>query len=134
LASAQEQHVLDLMDCWRTHDLDGLMSRIAEDAVYTPDLLSKPLRGREAIRKEWAGYMERMPYYELEVRNIMSSDRLVFLERVERFRFPEDKPMVLNIVSLVGVYEFNSEGLISAWRDYYDTSVHKAPKAPDTKG
>ena len=127
MTAAMEQHVLDLMQCWHTHDLDGLVSRIAEDAVYTPDLVSQPIRGREAIRKEWAGYIQRMPTYDMEVRNILSSDRVVFLERWERFRLPEDKPMVLNIITLVGVYEFNADGLIAVWRDYYDTSVYKAP-------
>ena len=123
-----EKFVLDFMDCWRTHDLEGLMSRITDDAVYTPDLVTPPIRGREAIRKEWAGYIERMPSYELVLRNIVSSGNIVFLEREERFRFPEDKPMAINIIALVGIYEFGDDGRISAFRDYYDTSVYKSPQ------
>ena len=123
-----EKFVLDFMDCWRTHDLEGLMSRITDDAVYTPDLVTPPIRGREAIRKEWAGYIERMPSYELVLRNIVSSGNIVFLEREERFRLPEDKPMAINIIALVGIYEFGDDGRISAFRDYYDTSVYKSPQ------
>lgn len=117
------------MQCWHMHDLDGLISRISEDAVYTPDLISPPIKGREAIRKEWAGYIDRMPTYAMEVINILSSDNLVFLERRESFRFPEDRPMAINIIHLVGVFEFNEEGLVSAFRDYYDTSVYKTPQS-----
>jgi len=123
-----EKFVLDFMDCWRRHDLEGLMSRITDDAVYTPDLVTPPIKGRDAIRKEWAGYIERMPWYELIVRNIVSSDNLVFLEREERFKLPEDKPMAINIIALVGVYEFAEDGRICAFRDYYDTSVYKSPQ------
>ena len=123
-----EKFVLDFMDCWRTHDLEGLMSRITDDAVYTPDLVTPPIRGREAIRKEWASYIERMPSYELVLRNIVSSGNIVFLEREERFRLPEDKPMAINIIALVGIYEFSDDGRISAFRDYYDTLVYKSPQ------
>lgn len=123
-----EKHVLDLMHCWHTHDLEGLMARISDNAVYTPDLISSPIRGREAIRKEWAGYIARMPTYATEVINILSSDDLVFLERKESFRFPEDRPMAINIIYFVGIFEFDKEGLVCAFRDYYDTSVYKAPR------
>ena len=128
MSKENEQRVLDFMDCWRTHDLEGLMARIADDAVYTPDLVSQSITGREAIRKEWASYIDRMPWYELVVRNMASTGNLVFFEREERFRFPDDKPMVTNIVRLVGIYEFNDAGLITAFRDYYDTSVYKPPQ------
>ena len=92
---------------------------------------AQPANGtREVIRKEWAGYIARMPWYELVVRNMASTGNIVFLEREERFRFPEDKPMVMNIIRLVGIYEFNDAGLITAFRDYYDTSVYKPPQTP----
>ena len=130
MSKGNEQRVLEFMDCWRRHDLEGLMSHITDDAVYTPDLVTPPIRGREAIRTEWAGYIERMPYYELVPRNMASSGNLVFFEREERFRLPNDKPMVLNIIALVGIYEFNDAGKITAFRDYYDTSVYKVPTPP----
>lgn len=125
---AHEQAVLDLMHCWHTHDLEGLVSRISEDAVYTPDLVTPPIRGREAIRKEWAGYIDRMPTYTMKVINMVSSGNIVFLERKESFRFPEDRPMALNTIYLVGIFEFNDEGLVTAFRDYYDTTVYKVPQ------
>lgn len=128
MSKENEKFVLEFMDCWRTHDLEGLMSRITDDAVYTPDLVTRPIRGLDAIRKEWAGYIERMPWYELIVKNIVSSGNIVFLEREEKFRFPEDKPMVTNSVCLVGVFEFAENGLIRNFRDYYDTSVYKTPQ------
>ena len=114
MSEAIQKTVLELMDCWRAHDLDGALSRMAEDAVFTSSPKAAALRGREAIRELWARYMQVMPSYALEVINIMSSDRVVFLERVERFRLPDDKPMVLNILPLVGVYEFNPAGKIAA--------------------
>lgn len=128
MSKENEQRVLDFMDCWRTHDLEGLMARIADDAVYTPDLVTQPIRGRDVIRKEWASYIDRMPWYELVVLNMASTGNLVFFEREERFRFPDDKPMVMNIIRLVGIYEFNDAGQITAFRDYYDTSVYKSPQ------
>jgi limonene-1,2-epoxide hydrolase len=120
MAGRYEQIAIDFMDCWRRFDLEDAVSRISEDCVFTPDIKAEPVVGRAAIRALWAKYMESMKTYSMEVRSVLASDRLVYLERVERVLGSVNGEMALPIV---GVYELDAEGKITAWRDYWDTSM-----------
>jgi limonene-1,2-epoxide hydrolase len=117
------QIALDFMDCWRRLDLEDAVSRIATDAAFTPDLKTEPVIGHEAIRALWASYMARMKAYSMEVGSVVGSGAVVFLERVERIVAVDGYEMSLPIV---GVFEIDAAGKITAWRDYWDTSMARS--------
>ena len=112
---------LGLLDCWRRLNLEDALSRISDDAQFTPDCKSAPVIGREAIRKVWAGYMQVIKKYEFEVRAAVASDDVVMIERREVLGM-NGKELDLAIVA---VFEINPAGKITAWRDYWDTSTAK---------
>lgn len=118
--SNSTQLILDFMDCWERFDLADALSRISDDASFTPDLLSEPVVGREALTKLWSFYMEMMQGYRMEVVNIVGSDRVVCLERIEYVVTPTQENVVLPIV---GVYELDAHGRITAWRDYVESTM-----------
>ena len=118
--TTDSKHIaLGLLDCWRRLDLEDALSRIAEDAVFQADCKSAPVVGRNAIRKVWGGYMQVIKKYEFEVRAALATDNLVMIERREVLGLNR-KELDLPIVA---IFEINQAGQISAWRDYWDTSM-----------
>ena len=117
--SEQCQFILDFMQNWERFDLEGALSCLAEDATFTPDLISAPIAGRAEIRKLWSFYMEMMQGYEMKLRNIASGGNVVFLERTEYVVTPMQEHVALDIV---GVFELDRDGKIGAWRDYVEST------------
>ena len=119
-AGVQGQIVLEMLDAWRHLDLDDAMSRVADDIVFAPDLKSKPVRGRDALRSLWGRYMGLFASYDVEVQTMVTSDRLVCMERIERITRIDGQTMLLPVAT---VFELNTAGKITAWRDYWDTTM-----------
>ena len=114
--------VLRMIDAWRRLDLEDAMSHLADDAVFLPDPKGEPVRGRDAIRALWAYYMGLFASYACDVQNILMSDRLVFLERVEHVARVDGHKIVLPVAA---VFELDESGKIIAWRDYWDPAMAK---------
>lgn len=112
--------VLQMIDAWQRLNLEDALSHMADDAVFLPDPRTELVRGREAVRALWAYYMSLFSTYACEVQNMLMSDRLVFVERVERIARVDGQKVVLPVAS---VFEFNEFGKIIAWRDYWDPSM-----------
>ena len=61
-------------DTFNKHDLDGLAKLYAEDAVAYDPMYPEPLRGREAIRKDAAGFFRGFPDIRMEVITTLEKD------------------------------------------------------------
>jgi len=61
-------------DTFNKHDLDGLAKLYAEDAVAYDPMYPEPLRGREAIRKDTAGFFRGFPDIRMEVITTLEKD------------------------------------------------------------
>ncbi len=106
---------------WVERDPDKLTSFFAPDGTWS-----------EANRDAAKGPAEIHPVFELqtgfasdfsfEFKRLEVVGDTVFTERVDRFVINEN-PMA---VPVAGIFEFNEEGLISSWRDYYDWSLLEA--------
>lgn len=112
--------VLHMIDAWRRLDLTGAIACLSPDAVFVPDPKAEPVRGSGAIERLWTYYMRLFASYACEVKNILMSDRLVFVERVERIARVDGLNVVLPVVA---VFEISEDGKIRAWRDYWDPSM-----------
>ncbi len=62
---------------WNAHDLDGVLSHFADDAVFTSPVASQllpetngVLYGKEAIRGYWTIGLERIPDLHFEIENV----------------------------------------------------------------
>lgn len=120
MSARNEQTIARFFECWRRSDLEGALSFLSEDARFVPDLKGKSHDGKDAIRALWSVYMTKMQGYDFEERAIVSSDRLLFVERIETINSSKGVELKLPIV---GIFEFDDAGLITVWRDYWDTSM-----------
>jgi len=119
MSNNTKQAALGLLDCWTRLDLEDALSRITDDAVFKPDCKADTVAGKEAIRVVWSQYMQVIKTYEYDVKAIASEGGTVFVERDERLNMGE-KDLFLPIVA---VFEVDQNGKITAWRDYFDTSM-----------
>lgn len=122
MGAAQEKVVLDMIETFAhgwPESLDKTMSYLASDAYYQMVVpITEPIRGRDAIRAEIQGMIEKYASNNSEVLTIASTDRHVFTERMDAAL--SDKGWTK--IPLVAVFELNADNKIIAWREYLDIS------------
>lgn len=116
--------VLRMLEAWQRLDLEAVMACVAQDAVFLPDSSGEPVRGQDAIRTLWARYMGLFASYSFEVRNMLSTDRLVMMERVERILRVDGQRIEIPVAA---VFEIDANGKLVHWRDYWDPAVAAPP-------
>jgi limonene-1,2-epoxide hydrolase len=103
-------------EAWKDVDLDRIVAFFSEDAVYH-NIPLDPVTGREAIKATIASFTPGIDRIEFEVRHIAAdaSGNVVLTERVDRFFSPERTIEI----PVMGTFEV-ADGVITAWRDYFD--------------
>jgi limonene-1,2-epoxide hydrolase len=89
---------------------------MSEDAVLEAHVPSQRSVGKDAVRKELRIQNTAATDLSGEIRNVVAAGNVVVVERVDIFTMA-GKKLRLNIT---GVFEFNQERQITAWRDYWD--------------
>lgn len=99
---------------WSKLDVDEMMTYFHADAVYH-NIPVDPVVGRDDIQAMIVGFTAGWDRVDFEVRHAVAQGHVVLTERVDHFISPE------RTVSLpvMGTFEFE-DGLIKAWRDYFD--------------
>ena len=118
----EESIVRDFCNAWgqgvRDPDVDKIVSMFAPDGYWQLYMPSGPrIQGREALRTEILRQMSYVDKPECNITNILSSDTAVVTERRDYFT----KNGVRALHHLLAIYELDREGLITAWREYFDT-------------
>jgi limonene-1,2-epoxide hydrolase len=122
MGAEQEAIVSRFMGLWgdgtvEEPDVDAIVSMFTDDAVWQLWIPGGPtLRGREAIRRDIARQVTFARFMRCGPIAMASTDRVVFTERLDTFRSGE----VTVQHALVAVFEIEADGLISAWREYFD--------------
>jgi len=106
---------------WNRMDLDAILAFLHEDIVYH-NIPVEPLHGKPAVsaylRSRWV-----FDSIDWEMPNIATSGNTVLTERVDRFMI-EGRPITLPVM---GTFEIDN-GLIRAWRDYFDLAGYQAQR------
>jgi limonene-1,2-epoxide hydrolase len=102
------------INAWPRGDAAGLATFFSEEAVYH-NIPLDPVVGRDAIRDTFAQFMAMGGTVSVDVRHLLSDDKVVMTERVDYF-VSDDRTIAL---PLMGICEVR-DGLITAWRDYFD--------------
>jgi len=97
-------------------DADQIASCFTVDAVYH-NMPIDPILGREAIR-EFFAQRAGMPLARLEIHHQITSDDIVMNERTDYV--PHDGRQIA--LRICGVFEIR-DGLIAAWREYFDPAA-----------
>lgn len=111
-----ESIVRDFCTAFSRRDIDEILAFFSEDAVYH-NIPIAPVEGREAIRAVLAQFIgPATTAAKFELRNLSASGPLVLTERVDSFTI-NGKDVALPVM---GCFEVDGEGKITAWRDYFD--------------
>ena len=112
--------------CFPRSDVDELVGFFSDDAVYI-DGPRGVHRGVDAIRTEFQSIVAMVPSTMVDIKSLAIADGTVLTERVDNFEVG-GKPVDMEVV---GVFDVDSEGRITRWRDYYDlpTLIEKVTSA-----
>jgi limonene-1,2-epoxide hydrolase len=114
-AMSPEEIVRSFCEAVARRDVQELVGFFSADAVYH-NIPVEPVSGQEAIGKVLSQYLGPASRAEFELLALAVSGRTVLTERVDRFTIG-DKPVELPVM---GAFEVDRDGRISAWRDYFD--------------
>jgi limonene-1,2-epoxide hydrolase len=128
MSTENEKIVIELFNAWKRLDFAGATSLLTDTFTFQADPSAKPIEGKDAVGKEWQSYLKFMASYDFKIAQMLSSDNVIMIERVERIGTKKGKTIELPIV---GVFEL-TDGKISAWRDYWDPRM-ALPPAPAAK-
>ena len=109
--------VRDFCAAWGQSDLDRILSFFTEDAIYH-NIPMEACVGRENIRNLIGGMFSTITSIEFDIRIQVTHGPLVLNERIDTLVM-SDKTVELPVC---GVFELTEEGLIKAWRDYFDAA------------
>jgi limonene-1,2-epoxide hydrolase len=113
--SDNTRRVRDFIAAWRRNRLDELIGFIAPDCVYH-NIPLQPVKGIAAIRTALESFSSLASEVEWVLHQIAESEHgVVLTERTDRFKIA-GKWVELPVM---GTFELR-DGLITAWRDYFD--------------
>jgi limonene-1,2-epoxide hydrolase len=100
---------------WEARDVEAILAGLAPDALYH-NIPMQALKGRDAIRAFIAPFLAGATRVEWTVHHVAENAAgTVLTERTDVFVMG---PKTISL-PVMGTFEFR-DGLISAWRDYFD--------------
>jgi limonene-1,2-epoxide hydrolase len=114
-ANSPEQIVRDFCAAIPRLDVKELVGFFSEDAIYHNIPIAE-VQGTEAITATLNQFLAPSEAGEFEILALAVDGNRVLTERVDRFTVG-GKQVALPVM---GTFEVNPEGKITAWRDYFD--------------
>lgn len=101
---------------WGDSTLEDVMAFFAPDATYH-NIPVAPVQGVDAIRTTIEGFTAGVEHVEFRVLAIAGDGGTVLTERLDVFVFSGGHTIELPVM---GTFELDADGRITAWRDYFD--------------
>ena len=101
---------------WNSGDMEAMFALCSEDVIWH-NIPMDPIHGKPAMREAVAGFMMNVESCEWQTHAIAANGNTVLTERTDGFALKDGRSAALR---LMGIFEINGDGLISAWRDYFD--------------
>ena len=114
-----EEIVRDFIAAWSRLDATELADFFAEDGVYH-NMPMGPVEGRANVEQLIRGFIASWTETTWQIRNIVSVENLVIVERIDRTQAGESSVDL----PCCGVFELES-GKIKCWRDYFDLGTYQ---------
>lgn len=119
-ADTNDALVRSFLEAWERRDFESVLARWADDGVYHAMPLA-PIVGKAAFR-EFAEGFAGVPSPRIEIRNQVASGATVINERVDHLTF-RGRELVVPICAVFDI----RDGLIAAWREYFDAGIFARP-------
>lgn len=108
-----------------TGDAEKLLPFFADDAIYH-NMPMEAVTGKDAIRATLSMFMGQAEEVVFDTPFIAETENgAVLTERLDKFRYGENWLQV----RVMGTFEFNNEGKITHWRDYFDMGEFQSQMA-----
>jgi uncharacterized protein (TIGR02246 family) len=116
--------VLGFLDAINSGDVERLCALMSEDHLFV-DALGNKVKGREAMRKAWAGYFQLFPDYRVSHEEILSDGKLVAaFGSAEGTYASKGKVVKSNHWNTPAAWKAIVEGgLVKEWRVYADNQA-----------
>lgn len=115
VTDSAESVIRKFFACFPASDVDEVVGFFSDDAVYI-DGPRGVHRGVNVIRTELQSQLAMVPNTTVDIKTLAASGGTVLTERVDDCEIAgESVPM-----EVVGVFDVDSDGRITRWRDYYD--------------
>lgn len=112
-----EETVRQFCTAWDEMDLDKILSLMSEDAIYH-NLPFEALKGQQQITGFVDSFFKITATTKFKILNVVVDEKRVVTERVDTFGFKDGS--VMKELPVLGIFEFDIDGKISAWREYWD--------------
>ncbi|PCI19891.1 MAG: limonene-1,2-epoxide hydrolase [Piscirickettsiaceae bacterium] len=114
---AQKDTVREFCSAWDNLDLDKILALMSEDAVYHNMPLA-PLKGQQQIAEFIGGFFAMSSSCKFNILTLVADDHCVVTERVDTFGLKDGSS--IDELPVLGIFEFDNNGKINAWREYWD--------------
>lgn len=118
MTDSAESVVRKFLACFPTSDVDEVIGFFSDDAVYI-DGPRGVHKGVDAVRTELQAQLTLVPNTSVDIKSLAASGGTVLTERVDSCEIA-GKTVGFECV---GVFDVDSDGRITRWRDYYDLST-----------
>ena len=114
---SNEETVRNFCTAWDEMNLDRILSLMSEDAVYH-NLPLDPLNGQQQITGFVEGFFQITATTKFKILTLVADEQRVVTERIDTFGFKDGS--IMKELPVLGIFEFDKEGKISSWREYWD--------------
>jgi len=116
-ASQHEKTVRAFCSAWDDLDVADILGLMSQNAVYH-NMPLEPLIGQQQIKAFIEGFFKISNACHFDILNLVANDQYVVTERVDTFRLLNGSS--IEKLPVLGIFEFDDEGKISQWREYWD--------------
>lgn len=101
---------------WNACDIDAMMALCADGIVYH-NIPMEPIHGTAAMRGMVEAFLADIASCDWQTHAIAANGNVVLTERTDAFNFKDGRRAAVRVM---GTFEIDADGLIAAWRDYFD--------------
>jgi limonene-1,2-epoxide hydrolase len=101
---------------WNSCDIEAMLALCAEGIVYH-NIPMEPIHGTTAMRGMVEAFLADIASCDWQTHAIAANGNVVLTERTDAFNFKDGRRAAVRVM---GTFEVGADGLISAWRDYFD--------------
>lgn len=101
---------------WNSGDWHAMYALCAEELVWH-NIPMEPVAGKAAFKDAVDGFMGNVAGCDWQIHAIAANGNTVLTERTDGFTFKDGRRAAIRVM---GTFEVGENGLITAWRDYFD--------------
>jgi limonene-1,2-epoxide hydrolase len=108
--------LMALIDSWKMHDVEGVLSHMTEDVIWQTGGFTPPLRGKAALRAALLAMAPMVKESHWRIFDYAETADQLFVEGVDEFTTPTGARVAIPYAGVIRFIDMQ----ISDWREYYD--------------